>query len=270
MKCTVFGGNGFIGSRLVNYLRKNGFNVYVPDRSFQNFARISLGHVFYCIGLTADFRQRPFDTVEAHVTYLSRLLEVNNFDSFLYLSSTRIYSKAVSTSENMSVEVNPFDLSDFYNISKLMGESICLASGLSNIKIARLSNVIGSGMGAKNFLGLLIHEALEGKVVLQTNPDSQKDYIFLDDVVELLMKVVLEGRDKIYNVASGQQVSTFTLIEALRNLTGCSLECSMGLPLQSFPKIDITRLQTAFGYSPRPILEYLPEIIENHRKMSTK
>lgn len=270
MRCTVFGGSGFIGKCLVNHLRKNGFDVDVPDKSFQNFAHVPLGHVFFCIGLTADFRQRPFDAVEAHVTYLSRLLEVNNFDSFLYLSSTRIYSKSVSTAENISVQVNPFDPSDLYNISKLMGESICLASSLSKIKIARLSNVIGMGMGAKNFLGLLIHEALQGKVVLQTNPDSQKDYILLDDAVGLLMRIVFEGEDKIYNVASGQQVSAYALIEVLRNLTGCELEYSAQLPLQSFPRIDITRLQKAFGFSPSPILEYLPEIIEHHRKMLIK
>ena len=266
MKCTVFGGKGFVGEKLTDYLCSQGYDVSVPDREADIFGR-SLGHIFYCIGLTADFRSRPFHTVDAHVTVLSRLLEQADFDSFLYLSSTRIYANSVSTREDSPLMVNPSDPSDLYNISKLMGESLCLACGRERIQIARLSNVVGNGMGAANFLGMLIHEAINGKVVLQTNPESAKDYVLLDDVVQILAKIAFEGREQIYNVASGQQVANYQLLEVLRQRTGCDIECKVDSPLLGFPPIDITRVQKAFNFSPRPILAALPQLIEEHRKV---
>jgi len=37
--------------------------------------RIDPGHVIYCIGLTADFRQKPFETIEAHVSKLAEVAQ---------------------------------------------------------------------------------------------------------------------------------------------------------------------------------------------------
>ncbi len=52
-----------------------------------------LGHAFYCIGLTADFRSRPFETIEAHCGLLKEVLSGSRFSSFVYLSSTRVYAR---------------------------------------------------------------------------------------------------------------------------------------------------------------------------------
>jgi hypothetical protein len=82
-----------------------------------------LGHVIYCIGLTADFRSRTFDTVEAHVCTLLDVLRRGEFESIVYLSSTRLYAGSDSTSEETSIRISPFDV---YNTSKLAGESLVL------------------------------------------------------------------------------------------------------------------------------------------------
>jgi nucleoside-diphosphate-sugar epimerase len=64
MKFTIYRGAGFIGKRLVNYLRRQGYDVYVPDRDSAINANRYLGYFIYAIGLTGDFRTRPFDTFE--------------------------------------------------------------------------------------------------------------------------------------------------------------------------------------------------------------
>jgi len=78
-RCTVLGGQGFIGRHLTRYLRGLGYEVWVPDREalddYLKMPETTLGEVFYCIGLTADFRARPFDTVRAHVSLLADVLE---------------------------------------------------------------------------------------------------------------------------------------------------------------------------------------------------
>jgi len=55
-----------------------------------------LGHIIYCIGITADFRRRPHDTITAHVTKLQEVLTRTSFESLVYLSSTRVYSRCVT------------------------------------------------------------------------------------------------------------------------------------------------------------------------------
>ena len=66
MIITVFGAGGFIGSELVKALgKKKGISVYAPLRhdvttGFDKILARDLGHIFYCIGLTANFREHPF------------------------------------------------------------------------------------------------------------------------------------------------------------------------------------------------------------------
>src|ERR1700716_982463 len=92
MKFTVFGGTGFIGRHLVAHLRKNGRDVIVPPRDTEQMHGKSLGHVVYAIGMTGNFRNRPHETLQAHVYVLENLLKNTKFESWLYLSSTRVYA----------------------------------------------------------------------------------------------------------------------------------------------------------------------------------
>src|SRR3954470_22708673 len=87
---TILGGSGFIGSALVERLAKIGLSCQAPDRG-QKLTGKKLGDVIYCVGLTADFRSRPLETVDAHVCHLLHVLRDGDFESLVYLSSTRVY-----------------------------------------------------------------------------------------------------------------------------------------------------------------------------------
>lgn len=263
VKCTVLGGRGFIGQGLVRHLESEGCEVWVPERDDSSIFEKPLGHVFYCIGLTADFRSRPFDTVRAHVSVLSEILEKSAFDSLLYLSSTRVYARSASTAEDEALSVLSADPSDLYNISKLMGESLCLSSGRAGIRIARLSNVVGPAMGSDNLVGHLILEARAGNIRLKTHPASAKDYIFIDDAVRMLRHIALEGRERIYNVASGKQMEHRQWLSALSECTGCTVEADENAPYQLFPVIDVERIKREFGFEPTPVPEVIPQLLMN-------
>lgn len=261
MKCTVLGGRGFIGQHLIRYLESAGCDVWAPGRNEIRLLQQPLGHVFYCIGLTADFRTRPFDTVRAHVTVLSELLERGNFDSFVYLSSTRVYARSDATNENVELKVLPQDPSDLYQLSKLLGESLCMSMMRPGVKIARLSNVIGSGMGDDNFVGALLKEARLGSIHLRTHLDSIKDYILVEDVVRLLLSIARDGRESIYNLASGVQIAHRQWLSLLQRVYDCVVKVDSCAVLQSFPTISIERIKTEFAFEPKKILELAPRII---------
>lgn len=265
MRFTVLGGAGFIGRHLAASLHAGGHEVVAPARN-EKLSSDSLGNVIYCIGVTADFRVRPFDTVRAHVTVLSEILEQARFASLLYLSSTRVYAKASNASEAAALPVTTLDPSDLYNLSKLMGESLCLNCGRENVRIARISNVVGFDADSDNFISTLIKQALDGTIVLQSAPGSSKDYIALEDVLKMLPCIALEGRDRIYNVASGNNLRHADLVARLQSLTGCRVKAAKDAPAQTFPLICIERLRREFEFCPADPLAELSELVAAYRQ----
>jgi nucleoside-diphosphate-sugar epimerase len=262
MKFTVFGAAGFIGSHLVRHLRAQGIAVETPARGERP---ADLGHAVWCAGVTADFRRRPFDTVIAHVSDLVPLLQEARFDSLVYVSSTRVYQSSPSTDEGQPLTVSSTNPSDLYNLSKLMGESICLAQ--PNVRVARLSNVYGSDFTSDNFLTQLIKAALDKKLVMQTAPESSKDYVSVDDVAEFLTAIALDGREPIYNLASGANLTNLAIADALARITRCEVEWIPGAPTISFPPIPIHRLQSSFAKVPsRNLLDDLEGLVESYAK----
>ena len=75
MRFTVLGASGYIGRHLVPHLRALGAEVWAPAKGELTGLDQPLGHVIYAVGLTAGFRTRPYDTVQAHVGWLAQLLQ---------------------------------------------------------------------------------------------------------------------------------------------------------------------------------------------------
>jgi nucleoside-diphosphate-sugar epimerase len=265
VKYTVLGASGFIGSALVTYLQGRGHEVATPKRGTTPNPHEELGHVIYAIGLTADFRKRPFDTMEAHIAVLAEWLSQGVFESFVYLSSTRLYSGASRTAETEPILVLSTSPSDLYNISKLAGESLCLNCGRDNVKVARLSNVVGAGAPSEDFLPAVVREAWNGHIHLRTAADSEKDYIYISDVISLLAAIGPSGKEKIYNVASGFNCSHQALIDILVALTSCGVSFEPNACHQAFPVIEINRIREEFSFIPLRVLDILPSVISANR-----
>ena len=249
---TVLGGEGFIGRRLRRSLEERpGASVFVPTRAeLEEFLATpgppDMGHVFYCIGRTADFRTRPFDTVEAHVCLLRRVLQAGRFLSLTYLSSTRVYEGATDTSEGTALSLCPANPGHLYNLSKVMGEMLCHAAA-PRARVVRLSNVFGDGMPPLNFLAQLMREAAQtGSVRFLTAPNSAKDFVSVEDVVHWLPEIALRGVSPTYNIASGYNISNARLAELFER-EGVKASFSPASPEWVFPLIDTGRLLAEFG-----------------------
>jgi nucleoside-diphosphate-sugar epimerase len=262
---TILGASGFIGSALARRLSGTELACRTPDRN-QRLTGTDLGHIIYCAGLTADFRSHPFETVEAHVCHLLHVLRDCEFQSLVYLSSTRVYRHHPGLAgEDSPLLVDSSDPDDLYGISKLMGEAVARACG-RKIKIVRLSNVYGPDFTSENFLATMVREAVSTKQVkVHSSPDSEKDYVSVHDVVDSLIKIALGGKQEIYNVASGVNVSNFELTQRLRELTGCRIAFDPLAVKQSFPRISINRMRSEFEFQPSSVLDDLGKIVESYK-----
>ncbi|MCA3626080.1 MAG: SDR family oxidoreductase [Methylobacterium sp.] len=262
---TILGAGGTVGRALAAHLRASGENVFAPMRGDDAIWREDLGRVIYCIGVTADFRTRPLETIEAHVTVLHRLLAEARFERLVYLSSTRVYGGAggddAPAREDRALSVDPHSGSDLYNLSKLMGESLCLHGSKGRACVARLSNVVGGEDGhSENFLPSLLREARAGHMHLRSALDSAKDYIHIEDAVAVLAALAKGSSQGIYNVASGIRTAHSEWIAAIQATTGASLSVEANAPRILFPPIDITRIRTECSAQPRsPVVSIFPD-----------
>lgn len=268
MKTTIIGAKGFIGSHLVDKLKKMDVEYFTPNRDDNSIFKSDLGHVIYCAGVTSDYRNRPFDTVNAHVSFLAEILRKTCFKSFLYLSSTRVYYNNLYGNEESEIYVNPNRTDDIFNISKLMGESLCISLNDPRIKIARLSNVCGNDFSSNNFIYSIIEDAiLKKEIVLKTTFDSEKDYIHIDDVVELLIKISHSGKSKLYNVASGKNLSNKEITDLIQKLTSCKVNMSKDAKQIKFPQIHIQKITDEFNYIPRDVKYLIENLIIDYEKL---
>jgi len=262
---TVFGASGLVGTALCEYLAATGEEVYAAGR-FERGQGRQLGHVVYCIGDDRVDRD-PFAVVDTHVSILAEVLRQASYKSFLYLSTTRLYMEGPDASENACFKVNLADPNELFNLTKLTGEALCLAIPNEKVRIARLSNVTGVNPDSHLFLPTLIRDALQkGRINLYLAQESAKDYILLHDVVELIVRIANSGTRRIYNVASGTNISAGQIVKLLQEETGCVAEWHEQIKSINFARIDVTRIQNEFLFQPKSVLEGIPEIIERTRQ----
>ncbi len=245
---TILGAAGFIGSHLTAYLQREGIAHRTPARG-ESLAGHDLGHVIDCAGFTGDFRTRREEVIEAHVTRVEAILQHCTFESFLYLSSARVYRhhRSEVAREDDRIAVDPNDPDDLYTLSKLMGESIVLQS--PNGRVARLSNVHGAGVRSTFLAHILDDARTRGTIELETALDSEKDYINIDDVAPLLVNIALHGTQKLYNVASGVNLTHREIVRTI----GARVSVRENAPSIRFPRIDITRIREEFAFTPTPL-----------------
>jgi nucleoside-diphosphate-sugar epimerase len=250
---TVFGAEGWIGRALVRHLAARGHEARSATRNSWPASDENLANVIFAIGMTADFRGHPMQTAEAHVGRLLEVIKRYRYESFLYLSSARVYRDVRETSENLSLVVNPNSPDDVYSITKLAAESVCLSLNEPRIRIVRLSNVIGTMDRSDNFLSTVVREArTKGNVTIQQSPESAKDYVGLDEIVSLMEMLILHGNERLYNLASGSNVTHRRIAELITQTLGARVSFAEKGPTVIFPQISIERVRSEFGFSPPP------------------
>ena len=266
MRFTVFGGSGFVGSNLTRYLRTLGHEVNLPERTYAVDASYNLGHVIYAIGLTGNFRGQPFQTVEAHVSRLARLIEGSRYESWLYLSSARIYYSSNGTHELSSVSITP-NSDTLYDSSKVLGESLCLSLNNPEVRVARLSNVIGIGQSPHTFLGSIFSDLECGRsLIIREAAKSAKDYISIDDVLRLLTLIATSGRERLYNVASGSNLTHQEIAGIVERICGVPVLFQKNAIVRVFPKIDNRRIQNEFNYVSGDMEEGVERLIQSFKE----
>jgi len=257
-KCIVTGGCGFIGSRLVNSLIREGHEVCVLDNfSFGKRESINNPHnkiefvecdiskdgewknkfkdidwVFHLAALTGIVSsiKDPKSYFELNVGGTFNVLEASRAHKvkrFIYSASSSCYGipKELPVRETASI-----DIKHPYALTKRAGEELVLywnrAYKLPVVSL-RLFNVYGprsliSGSYG-DILGVFLAQKVAGKpFTVAGNGNQTRDFVYVEDVVNAFLAAAESDKvNQIYNVGSGQGISINCITQLLKGERVC-------------------------------------------------
>lgn len=258
----VYGGNGYIGSNIISYLKSKDCRVLIPKKN--EFPQ-KKGIIIYCVG-SDDWYGDPLKNFNSNFVHLYKLIKnLRSFESLVFLSSTRVYldlsQKIVNEKQNLTLKSS----SRFtFNLQKLMCENFLLKQN-KNIKIIRLSNVYGKNTLQKTFLPTLIRESVKFKKInVGLNVNSCKDYIYIDDAIKSILNLANKKNAKgIFNLAYGKNFKVKDIIKILKKETGCKINYFNVNNLEKYPKISIHKLKNTIDFSAKVnLIKILPKLVE--------
>ncbi|MCK5091186.1 MAG: SDR family NAD-dependent epimerase/dehydratase, partial [Gammaproteobacteria bacterium] len=87
--------------------------------------------------------------------------------------------------------------------------------------------------------------------------DSEKDYIMIDDVVDLIPRIATSGKHEIYNIASGKNLSHKNIIDILRESLDFNVKIAKHAHSIRHSVIDISQIREEFNFTPRDVIQSL-------------
>lgn len=191
---------------------------------------------------------------KAHIINLNELLKYGKFDKVIYLSSTRVYDDLTAKKnidEDAVLSVSPLNKRHIYDISKLMGEALCMSYQNQKCIVLRLSNVFNDKKDKNSFLSKFLNKISKSNkkksIYFNFSPYSARDYIHLSDVLKIIYKISKKGNKKIYNVCSGEMISNLDLSKMVKRCIGAEIKFNNSLLKSSPPKISNDLIKEDLG-----------------------
>ena len=257
---TIVGARGYIGTVLTTALRSAGHTV--RTRSSREDGQGDRGHVIYVSGIAWGAEDRPAEAYELHVEGVRRALENPRIESLTYVSSTRVYDGAPATTEDTPLTIHPARPQDVYTISKLAGENVVLSDPAGRGRVVRLSNVFGASIRSELFLSQLLRAAVrEGVVRVHTSRDSAKDYVSAADVARLIPEIARRGRERLYNIARGENTTNAAILDAIAHAGEARIEIDADAKTAITPPIAISRLTAEFSAPAERVEDAIPSLL---------
>ncbi len=258
MNCLILGGNGFIGSHLVDLLLREKHRVRVYDRADDHYrGRLSqveyrygeLGNqglirtaltdvdvVFHLISTTVPSTSNadPAFDVQSNVVDTIRLLEecvAAKIKRFVFASSGgTVYGIPQTVPIAESHALNPICS---YGITKLMIEKyLALFEYLYGLEyiILRPSNAYGerqNPFGRQGVVGVFLGKIVRQEpIVIWGDGSVIRDFVYVGDLAAALYRAALCDRvvERVFNIGSGHGASINELLQALSVTVGRSLD----------------------------------------------
>jgi UDP-glucose 4-epimerase len=301
-KCLITGGLGFIGSNLARRLVELGaevtiidslipeyggnmFNIEgIEDKVHVNISDVRDPHslqslikgqdfLFNLAGQTShlDSMDNPFTDLDincrAQLSILETCRHYNPGVRIVFASTRQLYGKPDYLPVDEKHLLRPVDVN---GINKMAGEWYhILYNNVYGIRSCalRLTNTYGPRMRVKDarqtFLGIWVRLVVEGKTFEVWEGQQLRDFSYVDDVTDAMLKVVSSDKawGRTFNLGGMEVISLKDLAELLVRVNGAG-EYSVRSYPENRKKIDIgdyyadfTMIRDELGWKPGVALE---------------
>jgi len=290
----VTGGTGFVGSNLARRLVRDGFEVHLLCRTNSNFWRLDdvlprlhrhvapledaarvaeivrsvrPEYVFHLAASTvvAGTTAGADDLVGVNLLGTIHLLDACAAVDCRGLVTTGDSFEYSSTQERLAEDAacHPDTL---HGISKLAAtlyaQSVAKTQGRPVVTL-RLFSTYGPGDHPRRLVPRVIAGALAGTPLSLSRPEIARDWVYVDDVIELYLEASRKARQHaggVFNAGSGIATSVGAIVESILTLTGSAVAAQWGVfpapPHDAFPWIaDTRRTCAAFDWRPQTALD---------------
>jgi GDP-L-fucose synthase len=289
----VTGGNGFVGSHLVERLEGLEHRVFVPrsnvynlrcfdkvSKAFTVFGNDKIDIVFHLaatLGGIGYNREHPGKLLYDNLTMGINVIEaakIYNVSKFIFVSSVCAYPKFIPIpfSEHSLWAGYPEESNAGYGVAKRtmmeMVKAYRQEYGLNGICLL-MTNMYGPGdhfdLQTSHVIPAFIRKFIEAKERGDNSIDAwgtgsaSRDFLYVDDAVDALILAMdrLDDSEPI-NIGSGQEVKIADLADLIRKLVGYggAIAWDASKP-DGQPRrvLDINKARTYLGWQPKMSLE---------------
>lgn len=237
----VTGSNGFIGRHLIQYTRKHypsaevaaiarqlvhkeqRVNFYLGDCADPTFIRDVLLEwqpqcVFHLAGnlFSKNFQALQKDNVAAFYTIADTLLQLNLNPKVVVVGTAAEYGHVALNQLPVREDLPAAPIS-FYGLTKLWQTELATyfsKKGL-DVRVARLFNVIGSGISDNLIAGSLFQQLKKNNNIVKIgSTHTVRDFMDIQDVCSALDAILNKGcAGEIYNICSSRKTSIKELLD---------------------------------------------------------
>lgn len=289
-KVLILGGNGFIGSHIVDILRERKYSVRVFDKKPEQYrnefedveyiyasfddtlalteALSDIDIVIHSLSTSvpSSSLSSPIDDINGNLVNTIKFLEIMNRNSvkkILFLSSGgTVYGipQNIPIPENHST--NPICS---YGIVKLAIEKYLLMyEELYDFKtlIFRVSNPYGirqGHIGVQGFISTALSKAiLNEKINIYGDGNIVRDYLYVSDLAEICVNALSFKNIGVFNIGSGKGYSLNEIIIIIENILKKKLDVNR-LPARKYDIdkniLSISKLEEIFQWTPTTNIE---------------
>lgn len=226
----VTGATGFLGRHLVAALESRGFAVRRHSSADGDIATCaipmeSVSRVFHLAGksFVPDSWQDPRGFYQTNVMGSVNVLEhCRRYQAALTLISSYVYGPP----QHLPIaESHPLAAYNPYAHTKLLAEDMARFYkkhfGLPLV-IVRPFNLYGPGQRPSFLIPSIVRQIIDPTVDVVRVQDlrPKRDYLYVDDAVNMLLATLRRGRNGVFNLGSGRSNSVSEVIELVSNAAG--------------------------------------------------
>jgi len=280
----VTGGSGFVGRRLVQFLRDEGAEVHAPERnaldvSAGSFPDLSVDWVIHLAGRTYV----PASWSEPADFYRVNVLGTVNVLEYCRRTQTRLIHVSgycYGIPERLPIpETAPLKPNNPYAFSKCAAEDACrffFECLQTEVMIVRPFNIYGPGQQANFLIPRIVEQAIDPGVpaIVVEDDTPRRDYVHLDDVIGAIGSLRRNPKPgATFNIGSGESYSVAEVAEMVCR----AAEVSKPVVSRGNRRVndisdviaDISAIRDAAGWSPLITLpDGLHSVVDHARRPS--